>query len=163
MERKIKILNGTLDVALRLLAILTTCKSQMTEERIAIYSYFVIHLADLRNTEKSAHPDIPFRYNGYMKSREVIQSAITYLISKGLVECDLRSKEIKYYATDMGCALYENIGGEYKDLLVVNIIKVNKSLSSMSDLQLSNIVMRNLHNWGSEFEYESILRDIVYE
>lgn len=135
----------------------------MTEERIAIYSYFVIHLADLRNTEKSVHPDIPFRFNGYIKSREVIQSAITYLISKGLVECDLTSKEINYYATDMGSALYDNVGGEYKKMLVENIMKVNKSLGTMSDLQLSNIVSHNLHSWGSEFKYESILRDIVYE
>lgn len=163
MDRKVKLLNGTLDVALRLLAIMSTCETNMTEDRLAIYSYFVIHLSDLRTNEKSAHPDIPFRNNAYMKSREVIQNALYFLISRGLVDCNFTSKEIKYYATDMGCALYENVGGDYKRLLIKNIIKVHHSLKVMSDVQLSNIVSHNLHSWGSEFKYESILNDIVYE
>ena len=68
-----------------------------------------------------------------------------------------------YYATETGCALYEQVEGEYKKLLVENIIKVHHSLQSMSDMQLSNIASQNLQNWGSEFKYESILKDEVYE
>lgn len=163
MERKLKLLNGTLDVALRLLAIMSTCKTSMTEDRLAIYSYFVIHLSDLQNNEESAHPDIPFRNNAYMKSREVIQSALNILISRGLVDCTISSTEIEYYATDMGHALYENVGGEYKKLLINNITKVHHSLKRIDDVQLLNIVAKHLHAWGSEFKYESILNDVVYE
>lgn len=163
MERKVKLLNGTLDVALRLLAIMSTCKTSMTEDRLAIYSYFVIHLSDLQNNEKSAHPDIPFRNNAYMKSREVVQAALNFLISRGLVDCNCSSKDIEYYATDMGQALYKNVDGEYKRLLIENIQKVHHSLKRIDDVQLLNIVARHLHTWGSEFKYESILNGIVYE
>ena len=163
MERKVKLLNGTVDVALRLLAIMSTCRTKMSEDRISIYSYFAIHFSDLRSNETSAHPDIPFRNSGYMKSKEVIPDAINILMSRGLVDCDFSNKEITYYATETGCALYEQVEGEYKKLLVENIIKVHHSLQSMSDMQLSNIVSQNLQNWGSEFKYESILKDEVYE
>lgn len=160
---KVKYLNGTIDVALRLLAILSTCKCKMSEDRIAIYSYFAIHISDLRTSEKSAHPDIPFRYTGYIKSKEVIPSALNFLIMHGLVNCDATDKGIAFFATEMGCALYEHIDGEYKKMLINNINKVHSFLNSMSDLQLTNIVSQNLHFWGSEFKNESILNNINYE
>ncbi len=160
---KVKYLNGTIDVALRLLAIMSTCKCNMSEDRIAIYSYFAIHISDLRKSEKSAHPDIPYRYSGYLKSMEVIPSALNFLILRGLVNCDFSNNAITYFATEMGCALYEHIDGEYKKKLIKNINKVHCSLRSKNDLELKNMVSQNLHSWGSEFKYESILNDIIYE
>ena len=38
MEERRKILNGNFEVALRLLAILTTCKRAMTVERLSVYA-----------------------------------------------------------------------------------------------------------------------------
>ena len=43
MKKNIKLLNGTVDVALRLLAVLSTCKILMSEDRLAIYSYFALN------------------------------------------------------------------------------------------------------------------------
>lgn len=160
---KIKFLNGTLDVALRILAIMSTCKYNMSEDRIAIYSYFTIHLSDLQSSETSVHPDIPFRYSGYIKSKEVIPAALNFLISRGLVNCDYSNQKITYTATEMGCALYEQIDGDYKNILIKNINKVHSYLRSMSDLSLDNIITQKLHTWGSEFQHESILNDMVYE
>ena len=51
MEREVKILNSTFEVALRLLAIMVTCKKAMTIERLSVYSYFALYLSDPR------HPD----------------------------------------------------------------------------------------------------------
>lgn len=163
MERKIKILNGTLDVALRILAVLTTCKCKMSEDRLAIYSYFAMHISDMNNKEKSLHPDIPYRFSGYTKSREVIPSAINLLIEKGLLDCDFTDKEIMYKSSDMGDALYNQIDGRYKEILVSTILKVNTVLRNKTDNQLNNIVNCGLPNWGSEFINESILNQIVNE
>lgn len=52
MEKNIKLLNGTVDVALRLLAVLSTCKIHMSEDRLAIYSYFAIHFSDMQKMKK---------------------------------------------------------------------------------------------------------------
>lgn len=67
----------------------------MSEDRLAIYSYFAIHFSDMQKNEESVHPDIPYRYSGYTKSREVIPSSLSLLISRGLVKCII--KNIIYY------------------------------------------------------------------
>lgn len=163
MERKIKLLNSTFEVALRILAILTTCKVAMTEDRLAIYSYFSLHLSDIRPSEESVHPDLPYRYSGFIKSKEIILPAIELLLSKGLVSCDFTSRHFKYIATEMGIVFYSQIDGEYKNVLIKSIGKVHYSLKLMSDSSLNLLVSKNLINWGSEFKYESIINDYNYE
>lgn len=163
MERKIKLLNSTFDVALRLLAILTTCKVSMTEDRLAVYSYFALHLADMRTGEESVHPDLPYRYSGFINSKEIILPAIELLLSKGLVNCDFTSKKFKFIATEMGIAFYTQIDGEYKYLLIESIKKVHYSLGKMSDSAIDSLISNELLNWGSEFKYESIINEYDYD
>ena len=95
MEERRKILNGTLEVALRILAILTTCKTAMTVERLSIYSYFALYLADYKPEEKSIHPEIPYRNSSFINSNEVVMQALEMLLTKGLAECDMTAASIK--------------------------------------------------------------------
>lgn len=163
MERKMKLLNSTFDVALRLLAILTTCREAMTEDRLTIYSYFSLHLADMRKGEKSTHPDLPYRYSGFLKSKEVIIPAVELLLSKGLIDCDFTTTNFRYVATEMGIAFYSQIDGEYKQKLIESINKVHYSLKRMSDQQLNLLISNELYNWGSEFKYESVINEHNYD
>lgn len=162
MER-IKLLNSTFDVALRLLAILTTCQEVMTEDRLIIYSYFSLHLADIRKGEISTHPDLPYRFSGFLKSKEVIIPAIELLLSKGLLNCDFTTAKLGYIATDLGVAFYNQVDGRYKEILMESIKKVNSSLKLMNDEQLNLLVSNELPNWGSEFKYESVISEHNYD
>lgn len=91
MEGQRKILNGTFEIALRVLAILTTCKKSMTVERISIYSYFALYLADYSQEEISIHPEIPYRNSSYINSKGVMMRALEMLMTKGLAECEFNS------------------------------------------------------------------------
>lgn len=163
MERKIKLLNSTFDVALRILAILTTCREAMTEDRLTVYSYFSLHLADMRKGEESTHPDLPYRSSGFIKSKEVIIPAVELLISKGLLQCDFATTNFSYKATEMGIAFYNQIDGEYKQKLVRSVSKAHCSLKRMSDQQLNLFISNELPNWGSEFKYESVINECNYD
>lgn len=163
MEKEVKILNGTFEVALRLLAIMTTCKKAMTVERLAIYSYFALYLSDLDKQEDSLHPEIPFRNAGYINSREVILPALDLLLSKGLATCDYSNRLVKFNATELGSSLYDHIEGEYKKKLIDNILKAHKLMGCKSDNSLNNLVYGKMAEWGSEFCYESIFKEIEYE
>lgn len=162
MEKRQKILNGTFEVALRLLAILSTCRISMTVERIAIYSYFCIYLTDYDENEKSLHPKIPFRNASFINSKEVIHNAIELLLSKGLIETDLSETLFKISASELGSALYAQIDGTYKDRLVNNIIRAHSLFGKKTDKMLYDFVYNNMSKWGSEFSYESVIKEIGY-
>ncbi len=163
MEERRKILNGTLEVALRLLAILTTCKTAMTVERLSIYSYFALYLSDYKSEGKSIHPEIPYRNSSFINSNDVIMQALEMLLTKGLAECDMTAASLKFKATELGEALYRQIEGEYKETLVGNIKETHRLMKGKSDRYLNNYIYSNLAKWGSEFEYESVLKGIGYE
>lgn len=67
MDKRMKILNSTFEIALRFLAIMSVCGYSFSEQRLRAYSYFAIHLSDLDNTKMSAHPNLPFRFNNYIQ------------------------------------------------------------------------------------------------
>ena len=121
MEKRVKLLNGTFEVALRILAILTTCKTSMTIERLAAYSYFALYISDLDKEEYSLHPEIPYRNSNYINSRDVILPAVDMLMSKGVVVSDFSDTAVKFSATELGIALYDQISGAYKNGLKENL------------------------------------------
>lgn len=163
MEGRRKILNGTLEVALRLLAIMTTSKMAMTVERLSIYSYFAVYLSDYRQGENSIHPEIPYRNSSFINGNDVIMQALDLLLTKGLAECDVKSSSLKFKITELGSALYNQIDGTYKDNLVESIKKAHKMMKGKSDRHLNDFIYSNLAKWGSEFEYESVLKEFGNE
>ena len=163
MEGGGKILNGTLELSLRLLAIMTTSKSAMTVERLSIYSYFSLYLSDYHKDEIGIHPAIPYRNSSFTNSNDVILQALDTLLTKGLAACDVNSSSLKFKATELGSALYSQIEGPYKDKLVESINKAQKMMKRKSDTFLNVYIYSNMAQWGSEFEYESVLREISYE
>lgn len=163
MEERRKILNGTFEVAMRLLAILTTCRMAMTVERLSIYSYFVLYLSDYKTEEKSIHPEIPYRNSSYINSNDVIMQALEMLLTRGLAECDVTAASLKFKATELGKSLYGKIESEYKNILVDSVKETHLLMKGKTDRYLSNYIYTNLAKWGSEFEYESVLKRIGYE
>ena len=163
MEERRKILNGNFEVALRLLAILTTCKTAMTVERLSVYSYFTLYLSDYKSDEDSIHPQIPYRNSSFINSNDVIMQALEMLLMRGLVECDVTNASLKFKSTELGVALYGQIDGEYKKKLVASIEEAHRLMKGKSDRYLNNYIYSNLAKWGSEFEYESVLKEIGYE
>ena len=163
MEKRVKLLNGTFEVALRILAILTTCKTSMTIERLAAYSYFALYISDLDKEEYSLHPEIPYRNSNYINSRDVILPAIDMLMSKGVVVSDFSDTAVKFSATELGIALYDQISGAYKNGLKENIRKAHEQMKQKSDESLNSLIYGKLADWGSEFSYESIFKEMDYE
>lgn len=163
MEREIKILNSTFEVALRILAIMVTCKKAMTIERLSIYSYFALYLSDLDHEEESLHPEIPHRNSSYINSRDVMLSAMEMLLARGVATSVFSNSSIRFSTTDLGIALFSQIGGEYKEKLVTCIMRAHKLMEKKSDKKLNSLVYDKMAEWGSEFSYESVLKEFEYE
>lgn len=134
----------------------------MTVERMAIYSYFAIYLSDFIKEESCIHPKIPNRNASYINCKDAIMQALDLLLTKGLVECEVKSSSLKFRSTLLGDSFYDEIGGVYKEKLISSINKVHKLMKCKSDRYLNNYVYNNMVKWGSEFEYESLLKEIGY-
>ena len=160
MGTEIKILNSTFEISLRFLAILTVCNYSFSEERLRAYSYYSIHLSDCDSTKNSAHPNIPYRFNNYLGTKEIMHPAIHLLITKRLIDCIKTSHGIRYSVNDLGKACLSIICGPYKDKLFEAIQEVDRLLSEKEDEQIRIEISSNLSSWGAEFTDESLLKDI---
>ena len=92
-----------------------------------------------------------------------LQILLEMLLTRELVESDVTKASLKFKSTELGEALYGQIDGEYKKKLVTSIEEAHRLMKGKSDRYLNNYIYRNLAKWGSEFEYESVLKEIGYE
>lgn len=163
MGKRMKILNSTFEMALRFLAIMSVCEYSFSEQRLRAYSYFAIHLSDLDKTKISTHPDLPFRFNNYIGTEEILHPALHLLITKGLLTCLSNDNGIKFMVNDLGKNCFEIIAGTYKSKLVHSIKEVDNHFHDRSDNEIYACICEHLESWGSEFNNESILNSHLYE
>ena len=52
---------------------------------------------------------------------------------------------------------------EYKERLVTCIMRAHKLMEKKSDKKLNSLVYDKMAEWGSEFSYESVLKEFEYE
>ena len=160
---EIKVLNSTFEIALRFLAIMTTCNIPFSEERLRAYSYLSIHISDIDDSKASTHPDLPYRFNHYLASQDIIHPAIHLLLSKGLIECCNTSEGVHFTTNDLGRNCFRLISGNYKVHLSEAIKEVDSILHNKNDKEVLSVIVPNIELWGSEFEDEYRLNAIDYE
>ena len=56
-----------------------------------------------------------------------------------------------------------DLDSRIKEILVTSIEEAHRLMKGKSDRYLNNYIYSNLAKWGSEFEYESVLKEIGYE
>ncbi len=157
MDKRMKILNSTFEMALRFLAIMSVCGYSFSEQRLRAYSYFSIHLSDLDNTKMSAHPNLPFRFNNYIGTEKILHPAIHLLITKGMLTCNTSGDGIKFSINDFGKNCFDFITGPYKAKLIHSIKEVDTYFHDKTDDEIYNCICQGLDSWGSEFDNESVL------
>lgn len=160
---EIRILNSTFEIALRFLSIMATCSMPFSEERLRAYSYLSIHIADIDSSKVSAHPDLPYRFNQYIGTQNVIHPAIHLLLSKGLLDCCNTAEGIRFTTNELGRNCYNLISGNYKLQLAEAIKEVDSILHDKNDNEVLSIISPNIDLWGGEFEDECFLNSIDYE
>ena len=163
MGKRMKILNSTLEMALRFLAIMSVCGYSFSEQRLRAYSYFAIHLSDLDKTKMSAHPSLPFRFNNYIGTEKILHTALHLLITKGLLMCTSNKNGMKFAVNDLGKSCFEIITGTYKSKLIHSIKEVDIHFHDRSDNEIYACICEQLDSWGSEFSNESILNSHIYD
>ncbi len=132
MESKtIKIQDGVLDIAMRLLFILHNCEMMMSRDRLAVYCY----ISSTGNSKRIG------RASSYVGIEKTIGKSIHYLMSKQLLTFSHNADYNLYGLTNIGLALVLELNKEsYSSIINSEINKANSLLKDVSDDELSKYI-----------------------
>lgn len=130
-SKRIKIQDGVLDVALRVIFILSKCDRLVNRDRLVAYCY--LSTAGTSNEVKKN-----VSYIGYEKT---IGDSIHFLMAKQLLSFTLECDNNLYGLTSIGKALVEELTKEpYAATLINEVDFANNILSNVSDAELSTYI-----------------------
>ena len=148
------IYNTNSEIGCRILLLLGIVKDAYSAERLGYYDYFSLHLSDLIDGYEGLHPSNPNHSSEIIIKRTVIKSAITYLISKGLVSVVYSASGFKYKNTDLAERLIELLDNTYSLKYRKCVAEVDKIFRHMKDDDITKYITNNIGKWVGQFESE---------
>lgn len=159
-EKEIVAFNTPLEIGLRALFILNAISpSAIDLSRMVIYDYFLLNSKDFPNGPNSLHPPIPHRSVQIAIKPPIMKQALMLMRSKELIDIDFSSKGILFKANTLTNRFVELQENEYAVKLKAVGNWVYKQFNSYTDDDLNQYVRNNISDWGSEFIYESLIRE----
>lgn len=157
-DRNSKIFNTPIELSLRCLFILSKFKEgNISVDKLIYFDYFLIHSSDVIKKSKSIHPKYPFRSTEIIIKREILNKALSLLISKELIKVVL-SEGINYTITEIGIQVLKYFESSYSLRLNQLSQLIYDTFKDYAEQQLAELVNANLQKWGSEFSKESKFR-----
>lgn len=127
--KKIKIQDGTLDIALRVLLIMYKYNSPMNRDRMVAYCY--------KPSEKESY--------SYIGLENTIGSSIHFLLSKQLITFSIEKETNFYYLTHIGVALVHELNKEdYASVINSEFEMADSYLKCMDDNDLSHYLKKRI-------------------
>ena len=157
---KNRIFNSPLEIALRVLSILSLGKkASFSLERLIIYDYLILNSGDLDNAPESLHPSLPNRSSQLLVKRELVQKALLILASKELIIIKYSKSGIQYAPSKLAKPFMDYFDSQYYNKLKERVTWVAESFKSRNDKSLEKFISVNIEKWGSEFLNESYMRE----
>lgn len=127
--KRLKILDGVLDVSLRVLFILSVYNKSMEKERIVVYDYISCN-NDWKNHQ--------FSYIGLQKT---INDSLHLLLAKQLILCEVSQNKNMYLLSNIGNALVAELTTEaYAEKLYQTIHQADNLLHDIAKEQLLSYI-----------------------
>jgi hypothetical protein len=155
------IFNSPLEVALRILVVLSKLSPKKSNLQMLIYlDYFTLYPSDSPLHEKSTiHTHTPYRGTEIAVRRQIMQEAILLLIKKGLIEKSFDRDGINYRATRAAQPFLEYFDSQYFKKYIDMADHIVSGLSQYSFDTIDQFVKDNISNWGTEFTSEALFRE----
>ena len=149
-NKRIKILDGTIEMAIRLLCIMRGNNTMMNVEQLIIYDYFTMFPADADPTKVNLHPSTSFRSCSYIGEYNTINSSLHLLLTKKLIELKIFESEAKYGLTKLGELFIDSIDTEYMIRLRESVKWVCAFFKGYTTDKLNSFVQTHIENWYFE-------------
>lgn len=128
-------------------------------QRLVQYDYLLVHSGDVADGPASIHPPTPHRSGELLVRRPLIEAGIKLMMSKSIIECEMSTSGILYFAGEWCLAFLGSLSAEYTRAMKERARWVISRFGGLSDVQLSDFMRANWSHWGAEFEFNALLQD----
>ena len=149
-NKKLKILDGTLEMAIRLLCILRENPTSMNPERLIAYDYFCMFPADADSTRMNLHPATSYRSCSFIGENRTINSSLLLLLSKSLGKHEIVDSKTQYNLTKLGEIFIDSIDTKYMICLRESVKWVCSFFRDYTAEELNSFVQTHVENWNLE-------------
>lgn len=158
MMNKNDILNSSVEIALRILTLLSAVPDEQLDiDEILLLDYFILHTHDFDSKLKSIHPSIPNRENEIFVRRQSMQQAIYLLESRQLLTTSYTSTGICYSSNNLTISFVDYFESSYANKLKDNLSIISKKgqralVKEIKETLFSspNLWKNNLNDWRME-------------
>lgn len=148
-DKKIKVLDGVIEVSLRALCILYEVKQPMTKDRLSAYDYFTLYSKDMDPKYDNLFSDLRMHSTSYIGEIRTLPTAIDVLLSRELIDLSFESGILSYSVSSVGKQFVENLlSDSFSVRLFKHIRLVNEYLNKYSEQELDVFVKSHITNWS---------------
>ena len=149
--KKTSVFNSPLEIALRLLFIFNKTSKPLDLQRLIYYNYLLVHSADIPNSPKSIHADLPRRSCEMLVNRTVVKKGITLLLLKDLIGVKYLKDGILYKKNKNTESFIQYFESVYSKQLQERADWLCSNFDKLTDSQITRLMDSNIGKWGSEF------------
>lgn len=153
--------NSPLECGLRSIVLLAEAYPKRLDlQRLLHYDYLLVHSGDVGGGPESIHPPTPHRSGELLVRRPLIEKGIMMMLSRSVIECEFTSRGILYFSGEWGVSFLDTLVSDYTRLLKERARWVVQHFSRYTDEELTRFVREHWGQWGSEFEFEAMVRGV---
>ena len=148
-DKKIKVLDGVIEVSLRTLCILYEVKEPMTKDRLSAYDYFTLYSRDMDSKYKNLYSDLRMHSTSFIGEIRTLPIALNVLLSRELINLSFEDGGLSYKVSTLGEQLVENLlDDSFAKQLFKHIRLVKDYLRDYSEKDLDVFVKSHITNWS---------------
>lgn len=148
-----RIFNSSVETGMRALIILNAlypCALDLND--LLLFDHLVVHTSDFSGPP-SLHPDIPPRSGEPLVRRRLIESGLSLMRMRHLVEIDFAPSGILYRSTDDAGALVSLLRSDYAKRLVMRAGWLADQCSTLGTEAVAGQVEERIGRWRTEFQH----------
>ena len=144
--------NSALETGVRTLTVLVASYPRAHDlGRLVQYDYLTVHSADAGGPE-SLHPPLPLRSGELLVRRGLIESGLQLMMSRSLVQRELREQGVLYVADESAGAFLDNLQSRYVVELRGRADWVASTFDTLPVQDLDREIKRLFEAWTAEFQ-----------
>lgn len=143
--------NSSLETGVRALVILVASyPATLDLQRLVDFDYLVVHSGDV-NGPDSLHPPLPMRAGELLVRREIIESGILLMMSRGFIERVATQSGFGYAASHTAKPFLDSLSAPYLQMLQNRADWAASQFGQSSNQELQEITSHFFDKWTTQF------------